>query len=48
MNTLIYIALLIIAKENDINEDDTISVITNSIEKGLNPIDEFRKAFYLK
>ena len=46
MNTLIYITLLAIANKNGIDENDTIEVIKYSIKNNLNPVDEFRKAFY--
>jgi hypothetical protein len=46
MNTLIYLTLLAIAKQKGIDENDTIEVILYSIENGLNPVEEFRKAFY--
>jgi len=46
MKTLIYITLLAIAKEKGIDKNDVIKVIQYSIENNLNPVEEFRKAFY--
>lgn len=46
MNTLIYISLIALAKQKGIDMDDTIDVITNSIRNNLNPVTEFKKAFY--
>jgi len=46
METLIYIALLLIAEEKGIDENDTLEVIAYSIENNLNPVEEFKKIFY--
>lgn len=46
LRSLIYITLLEIAKKKGIDENDTIEVIIYSIENRLNPVEEFRKAFF--
>ena len=46
MKTLIYVTLIAIAKQKGIDEDDVIEVITNSVLNNLNPVTEFKNAFY--
>ena len=46
MKTLIYLTLMLIAKEKGIDEEDALDVLINASDKGLNPVDEFKKAFY--
>jgi len=46
MNTLVALLLISIAEIKGIDIDDTIEVIWYAIDNNLDPIVEFRKAFY--